>query len=221
MSYILEALKKSEEKRNQEIHSSPLHTASASYARKTHAGKRRSPLIPISLIFLLFIGGYVYFKQPFSQPSNPPQKIIKSPAPPKAPPPEYLPQERAPQEIPELRAGKKKLVNQPPKPLAARGDVLQPAPILTTPPLELPEPPPHVALVPYLRDLDASFRQTVPRLKLAGHVYSPDPALRLILINSNIVRELDVVEKNFILDEITPNGIILRTGKTRFRLDAD
>jgi general secretion pathway protein B len=73
--------------------------------------------------------------------------------------------------------------------------------------------------VPRLEELDQAFQNKVPELKLAGHVYSEDASLRMILINDRIVREKGAAAKDFILEEITPQGIILRNGVTRFRID--
>ncbi|MFN2354159.1 MAG: general secretion pathway protein GspB [Desulfopila sp.] len=42
----------------------------------------------------------------------------------------------------------------------------------------------------------------------------------MIVINNAIVRENDVVAHNLVLEEITRQGIILRYGNRRFRLDA-
>ncbi len=73
--------------------------------------------------------------------------------------------------------------------------------------------------VPRLEELDTAFQNIVPDLKLAGHVYSEDASLRMILINDHIVREKGAAAKGIILDEITPDGIILRKDAIRFRID--
>ena len=73
--------------------------------------------------------------------------------------------------------------------------------------------------VPRLKELDSAFQATVPDLKLAGHAYSEDAALRMILINNHVVRENGAAAQGIILEEITPDGIILRKGSIRFRLD--
>ena len=73
--------------------------------------------------------------------------------------------------------------------------------------------------VPRLDELDTAFQKMVPEFKLAGHVYSEDATLRMILINNRIVRENGAAAKDFILEEITPDGIIIRNGTVRFRID--
>ena len=73
--------------------------------------------------------------------------------------------------------------------------------------------------VPHLKELDTAFQNTVPELKLAGHAYSEDAGLRMILINNRVVREKGAAAQGIILEEITQDGIILRKGNIRFRLD--
>ena len=75
--------------------------------------------------------------------------------------------------------------------------------------------------IPLLEQLSPSFQKKVPQLKIAGHVYSPDPKLRLVLVNNTIAREKDIIANEFVLEEITPDGIILRSGDTHFRLISD
>ncbi|MBM9606303.1 general secretion pathway protein GspB [Desulfopila inferna] len=119
--------------------------------------------------------------------------------------------------IPELRP-----VNNKKYPGSAveSGDVFEPAPLgvsrASLPSLPSSE---QFSSVPYLDELESPFRESVPEFKLAGHVYANDPALRLILINNRIVREKDVVAKDYILEEITPKGVIFRSGDIRFRMD--
>ena len=71
----------------------------------------------------------------------------------------------------------------------------------------------------HLKELDTAFQNTVPELKLAGHAYSEDAGLRMILINNRVVREKGAAAQGIILEEITQDGIILRKGNIRFRLD--
>ncbi len=71
---------------------------------------------------------------------------------------------------------------------------------------------------PLLSELSQSFQDELPQLDFAGHVYSDEPSQRLIMINSKIAREGDVVTSKLHLEEITPNGVILRHHSTRFRM---
>lgn len=253
MSYILEALKKSERERQREQEIPHLHTlppAPMPYVRE----KSRQVNWFYVAIALLFVGGIgiVYFalssREPATQQS--PQITIQ----PLAVQPSFentstpaqtAPQDDAPaQEISPSTADAPSVAesfeapladeepqtrqvpakeNTEPRRSAEYAEVLEPTPIYTEKETPVSKPPPQDSSskyksIPFLEELSPSFQKKVPQFKLAGHVFSPDPNLRLILINNAIVRENDIVEKDFVLDEITPDGVILRTGNTRFRL---
>lgn len=102
-------------------------------------------------------------------------------------------------------------------------DVLEPAPLIaeseTTSSLPpLPTTNEEHRKIPLLEQMPQEFKQKIPALRLAGHVYAHEPELRMILINNAIVRENDMVERILILDEIIPDGIILRSEGQRFRI---
>lgn len=226
MSYILEALKKSEETRQREA-----STAMPILPQSVGPAPSRKPAVPVTglLILAVIVGccflavGYFIFFQPQDKtvvedslsttaPNDPDQSR------------QSLANEtsQANESIPELYpAGKKKAI--PPHAPTANGKTLHPAPPATklppqqdTPPSSAQQPAPTI---PYLEELAPSFQESIPDLQLAGHVFSAAPHLRMIVINNAIVRENDVVAPNLVLDEITRQGIILRSGNTRFRLD--
>jgi general secretion pathway protein B len=65
-----------------------------------------------------------------------------------------------------------------------------------------------------IKDLPSSIRTAIPNLHLAGHTYSDNPTQRMIIINGNILREGDRVDDTLKLIEITWTGVILdRNGK--------
>ena len=69
-------------------------------------------------------------------------------------------------------------------------------------------------------DLDAYVRAEVPGLTFSFHVYSDTPVRRTIIINGRRVREGEWVEKQLLLEEITPKGVILIwNGLHRFSID--
>ena len=55
-------------------------------------------------------------------------------------------------------------------------------------------------------------------LKFSGHVYSPEPSLRLIMINERVVREGDPISTDLLLDEIYQDGVVIRHDRGRFRI---
>lgn len=124
--------------------------------------------------------------------------------------------------VPVLEAGTGKTAPPAPEP-ETKQTVVEPGPLVAE---DLAALPPTTATdaapvrVPALEEFDDAFIQSLPRFTIAGHVYSDDPELRMILINNRVVREKDIVEKNYIIDEITPEGIVMRFGEIRFHLPA-
>lgn len=55
-------------------------------------------------------------------------------------------------------------------------------------------------------------------LRFSGHVYSPEPSLRLIMINDQVVREGDPINTELLLDEISEDGVVIRYDQGRFRI---
>ncbi len=77
-----------------------------------------------------------------------------------------------------------------------------------------------VAFVPPLLDeLPVTVRAAIPDLSFAGHVYSDVPQKRLIIINNRIVREGDLVVTGLTLEEIYNKGVILRYNSSVFRVE--
>ncbi len=73
-------------------------------------------------------------------------------------------------------------------------------------------------IVPLLEDLPVVIRAGLPDLTFAGHVYADDPRKRLIIINNRIVREGDIVASSLSLVRISSNGVVLRYKTTVFRV---
>jgi hypothetical protein len=230
MSYILEALKKSDNKRQQETSVSPLHKIHAKppALRKKEPG--RGMQVWLSIILILFLAALTTW---FLTKKEPPTLTTKKPKTEETVPlisqvqPEVQPEVTAAQPIPELRPVKKKVyvasTEAPPKVVPKPVKVvLEPKPLTAVD----PPPPPFDEYLqtddktPYLEELPSSFQETVPVFQFDGHVFSPVPQQRMIMINSKIVREGDVIAKGFVLDEITPSGVILRYSTERFQMKA-
>jgi len=69
-----------------------------------------------------------------------------------------------------------------------------------------------------IEDLPENIRQLLPDLHLAGHTYSKTPQRRLILINNSILREGDFLGQDFQLKEISINGVIFDFHGTLFSI---
>ena len=73
--------------------------------------------------------------------------------------------------------------------------------------------------LPFVQDLPSSVQQSLPQVKLVGHVYSKDPSKRMIIINNRICREGDLVEDQLRLEQILQDGVVLRYREIRFRMN--
>jgi hypothetical protein len=72
--------------------------------------------------------------------------------------------------------------------------------------------------LPELKELPLFEKSVMPEMKFSGHVYSQNPRLRMIMINSAIVREKEMVGPELQLIEITETGLIMRFKDTRFKV---
>ena len=65
-------------------------------------------------------------------------------------------------------------------------------------------------------DLPDSIQQQLPAIIVSAHVYSSNPVQRSIVINNNFMEEGEYVIDDLILHEITADGAIFDYGETRF-----
>lgn len=65
-------------------------------------------------------------------------------------------------------------------------------------------------------DLPDSIQQQLPSIVVSAHVYSSNPLQRSIVINNNFMEEGEHVIDNLVLHEITANGAIFDYEDTRF-----
>ena len=77
-------------------------------------------------------------------------------------------------------------------------------------------PPVPPSAVPLVADLPPAQQQPFAGIQLDAHVYAEDPAERFVLINMRGYRVGDTVEnRGVVLDAITPDGAVLRSGELR------
>lgn len=65
-------------------------------------------------------------------------------------------------------------------------------------------------------DLPESIKQQLPAIVISAHVYSSNPAQRSVVINNNFMEEGEYVLDGLILHEITPDGAIFNYQGTLF-----
>ncbi|MFW1678146.1 general secretion pathway protein GspB [Pontibacter sp. JAM-7] len=87
----------------------------------------------------------------------------------------------------------------------------------TTPsrPQPTPKPDPYQG-IPHQRQLSSDLQRSLPDLAISVHIYSESPASRLVRINNTTYREGDQVDRQLTLDEITPDGVIMSIRNNRF-----
>lgn len=70
--------------------------------------------------------------------------------------------------------------------------------------------------LPDLDQLPLSIRQEIPNLSISGHIYSNSPSARMVNINGSIRHEGDMLTSGIKLIEITDSGVILSYKDLRF-----
>jgi len=228
MSYILEALRKSEHERRQ---GQPVAGYEPVPMMPSRHSQSRWPIwLGVVLLLNAAVLGYVLWSgQQTSEPGEGPAMAETVPRPEPAasrpaPEPQLEPEPIAVERVPE----------PPPEPVAA------------TPPREAPAPgpssdgapaqaaapaqPPAVAEgggaaggaadgdnVPLLSELPQSFQRRVPDLVFNSHIYSSSPASRRVMINQRNLAEGDRLN-NLVVETITPAGVILRLDGQSFEI---
>jgi general secretion pathway protein B len=75
--------------------------------------------------------------------------------------------------------------------------------------------------IPDIESLPVSIQTTIPDLNLSGHTYSENPAQRLIIINDTILREGDKLDNTIKLIEITWTGVVLEHNGRQFAVNIE
>lgn len=81
---------------------------------------------------------------------------------------------------------------------------------------EVPEVDP--ADIPFLRQMPEAFREGVPEMTVNVHLYSANEAENLVYINDRHVRKGDRIEGGVRLHAIVHDGVVLDHGGTKFKL---
>lgn len=73
--------------------------------------------------------------------------------------------------------------------------------------------------IPYLHEMPDYRQQSVPDMNFAGHVYSGTPSSRSVIINGSVMSEGDVIVQGLNVIEITPGGVVFSLHNELFRMD--
>jgi general secretion pathway protein B len=229
MSYILEALKKIEQKRAQEESLKPI-----SFYEAADQKPRKRPLWPVLLIAALVLNAGLLFWWIGFKGAEKNENLSKSSV--KAPPPAALkgPGEQLKaikKDLPALRppqvseSATKKKETTAPKPAEEKSRPAKPIKAEPTTALAKESPHPEKAVnikksnkVINLEELPDSVKKTLPGFKVSTHVYGAEPEGRLIRINDKTLQEGQEVASGIKVEEIIQSGAVLSYQGFRFRI---
>lgn len=206
MSYILDALKRSEQERRRAEApiQEPVPPPSAP-PHRSRAGVVAAVAVAVNLGLLAWI---LWPQQPEPLPAPAPQPSLAA-----------ISGSHRQGAVPSLVAQ--------PEPVPQAASSAPVTAVETTPAVApaAPAPTPAVAVTPaaaapapLLADLPESFRSSVPQLGVSVHVYAEKPAGRWVLVNLQKFQEGAQLPGGVLLERITPNGMVLQYQGQRFQV---
>jgi general secretion pathway protein B len=227
MSYILDALKKSEQQRQRGAAPSLLAPQVTDAAPRQNAvllyGLAATALVVVGIAIGMFRPRQAEVPAPPPVAVKPPDAVV--PPTPPAPAPASVEitirTERqtpvpAPATQPALSPAGDGLKAQGPAPATPAQSV--PSKSATAPESKALSPAPERTLMTFA-ELPLSVQQDIPKLSILFHLYSGNPKDRLVGINNRTLREGDSVEPGLVLEQIIPDGMILNYKGYRFLRD--
>jgi general secretion pathway protein B len=212
VSFILDALKKSESERQRQA--SPGVADIASVSPRT-----RLPLWALVLGFLLGINLLLFIVYLIRHDTTPSASVAAPVSAPVAATPVVRPAVAkpwspldTPVDAPEIPVGE-------PLPAAAP-PVVTAAPAVSAPPPEMPNNSDNTdeSGLPTVNDLTIAGRQGLPELHLDIHVYATRPSDRFVFINMRKYREGAALQEGPTVAQITRGGVVLQYHGLRFLL---
>ena len=209
MSFILDALKKSEERRRQ-------HEEARQPKQKlldlSWSGSRRGPVWLLLVVLLGALAGGWWLRGASLQP--PPESLPVAPAAGSETPPALEPYRPAPfAPVPAGSLGETASQVSGKTPVKAERAV----PVAVRAPVRAPGgKSPEARSRPVASGIPAALRGRMSSLTMSLHFYTEEPARRMVRIDNRIVREGQVVADQLVLEEITPSGAIFSFAGERF-----
>lgn len=206
MSYILEALKKSQQERSRG-QVPDLQTLHQSVAVAEQVSPRwphwlLGGALVMSLLALAFLLGWL---RPWS--ASVPTPVVA----PQAPLPDAI-------QIPEPMPGKNiatTVIAQPQATLQQPvSPVMQADPVMP----EVARQDVSPEAVPYIDQLPSLLQQSIPQMQFAGHVYSSNPQQRSVIINGHAMSEGDELMAGLKMLQITPDSVVFDYQGQLFRV---
>ena len=212
MSYILEALKKVEQKEKQGGVPKLL-----SFRGETAPKPKKRTLWPYLLIATLLLNAVAIFWWIGPRPDK---QHTAAQAPAVQPPTSVAPALPPADQRAQNRSGDIKVVPQARD--ISRSPALKtretPAGTLVPPQTRAEKRTAAHGRVLSLDELPPSVKSGLPEFKVSGHAYSPDRALRVTRINDQILQEGQSLTPGLKVEEITPAGIVLSYQGYRFQV---
>ncbi len=236
MSYILDALRKSDQLRRR--NSAPTLLPGLAAAEEP----KRAPLLAFGALALVLLGAGIAigWLRPWQEASPVPVAAAMKPPEPSRqaevlPPPAAVPQApapalaQAPSAEPAARAAPAPAAESAARPARAASPPAAaeahsarhapvakavgkpaPAPVQKAAPRGSPAGAvPQVTIVSNMSDLPVTIQQELPAMSISVHAYSAKPAERLVGINGRLLHEGDAVAPGLTLEQISADGMIL------------
>lgn len=210
MSYILDALKKSDQERKQG-HVPDLQTVHIPAAVESSATPWPYILIVVLMLSLAFVLGSVrpWESSSVTSSTSLPDIQLKSAGRASEDVLEKKESHSAPVLMAEADVQPKREINQ----------LQHNKPLLNETIENTPPPTLDMDSVPHLYEIDASLRSTIPEMSFAGHVFSSAVEQRSVIINGQSMSEGDDVFEGLKVEQITQNGIVFDYNGELFRMD--
>ena len=208
MSYILDALKKSSEERRK-LQQQQMQQESYSFdsdSRKTPQNRLFPAIALVFLITLSTVGAWWYIADK--------TKTRQTASPPDAPVTETVESANEQKQLPTAPSSTQSVQQSTPAP-AAPAPPETPEEVVETPIIAPPAEP--INPIPLQQELPLAIRSQIPEMKFSGHVFSETPELRMILIDTTVVRQGDQINPDLKLLEITEDGLIMEFKGNRFK----
>ena len=205
MSYILEALKKSDQERR----GGDLPSLLADRANVSTTQARPRPGLWLAGALLFVAGttlGWLYADHPSPGPKAPGSNAVEPPSRPAMPP-----QGMAPQATPLQLEPKPAPL---PAPSPARPKVEKP---VSLPPADTSQPAPLEIPAVARNELPGQIQQALPAMTVSMHAYSQNRSSRWVSVNDKLLQEGDTLAPDLILEAITPKDMVFSYKGHRFR----
>lgn len=223
MSYILDALKKSDQERQQGTspHLYSIHSAALPGRNFAQLQLRRRLWLLVGGVLLFFtcLGIFLFLNR---QSAPPPQSTVPNSSP-------TTSVEQPAKEV--VRQNENQSAKQVIRQVADKSDDNLTQVIIkensavqrsitvedtTLPPARVIANDDAPSSFPQLKDLSAALQAEIPELQCVGHTYSEDPTKRMIIINGHILREGNTIAAGTHLSQITWEGVVIDFKGTRF-----